>query len=196
MVTVQKSVLRKEAQRTRDRLTPAPDCIERASALFFQHINPTPDQIVSAYWPRNSEFDTTFVLKQLLKQGITCALPVTEKGQRIIKFAQWDESTKLISTAFDIMEPVTDASTQWVDPDIVIAPLLSFDHHGFRLGYGGGSYDMTLEQLRKRKSALVVGWAYAEQACPFNLPHEAHDIPCDWVITPQEAHHYPQKKGL
>ena len=49
-----------------------------------------------------------------------------------------------------------------VDPDIVLVPMLAFDAKGCRLGYGGGYYDRTLA-LRKRKSVVVVGFAYDEQ---------------------------------
>ena len=33
-------------------------------------------------------------------------------------------------------------------PDILIVPMLAFDAAGYRLGYGGGVYDRTLQKLR------------------------------------------------
>ena len=33
-------------------------------------------------------------------------------------------------------------------PDILIVPMLAFDTAGYRLGYGGGFYDRTLQKLR------------------------------------------------
>ncbi len=194
MVTIQKSVLRKEALRARNRLTLSEDYSENARDLFFKHINPQKGQIISAYWPINREFDTAPIMEKLVEQGITCALPVTIKGQRILQFAKWDENTKLEPKTHGIMEPVIADDTEMVDPDIVISPLLAFDRHGYRLGYGGGNYDATLEQLMEKKPVTVVGLAYAEQACLFNLPRDPHDIPCDWVITPEQAHRYEKEE--
>jgi len=190
MVTVQKSVLRKEALRARRRLDIDPKWAKRARDLFFKHVKPQKGDIVSAYWPINNEFDPLPILERLEKKGIQCALPVTERGQRLMRFALWDGKIKMEPKTHGIMEPVVNDSTEFVDPTIVISPLLAFDRHGFRLGYGGGNYDMTLEKLLEDHPVTVVGLAYEQQAYKFNLPHEEHDIPCDWVITPEKAHRF------
>ena len=48
-----------------------------------------------------------------------------------------------------IREPKPEAAE--VEPDILLVPLLAFDRAGYRIGYGGGYYDLTLAQLRARK---------------------------------------------
>lgn len=63
--------------------------------------------------------------------------------------------------------------------DVIIAPVLGFDHDNHRLGLGGGWYD---KFLAKQKGALKIGLAW--QMCFIqNLPHEAHDIALDKIIT-------------
>ena len=64
-------------------------------------------------------------------------------------------------------------------PDLVLVPLLSFDAHGYRLGYGGGYYDRSLALL---KNSHAVGIAYAGQEVE-HLPREDHDHPLDAVLT-------------
>src|SRR6185503_17417551 len=101
----------------------------------------------------------------------------------------WKDGDPLAEGAFGIMQPSTDAP-KWVDPDIVVVPLLAFDRRGYRLGYGSGYYDVTLAALRAKKKIVAVGLGYGQQAVLFNLPSEPHDEKLDWVITPQKAHSF------
>lgn len=67
--------------------------------------------------------------------------------------------------------------------DLVIVPVLGFDRHGFRLGYGGGYYD---KFLAGNKYSKAVGLAYS--FCELSvLPNEPHDIKLDGIITENEA---------
>jgi 5-formyltetrahydrofolate cyclo-ligase len=68
------------------------------------------------------------------------------------------------------------------EPEIVIVPLVAFDAHGGRLGYGGGFYDRTLDLLRSRRGTLAIGFAFAAQEAQ-NLPLEATDQPLDMIVT-------------
>jgi 5-formyltetrahydrofolate cyclo-ligase len=64
----------------------------------------------------------------------------------------------------------------------VIVPLVAFDRNGGRLGYGGGFYDRTLEQLRAVQPTLAIGFAYADQESA-DLPLESTDQPLDLIVT-------------
>jgi 5-formyltetrahydrofolate cyclo-ligase len=59
-------------------------------------------------------------------------------------------------------------------------PLLGFDKHGTRLGYGGGYYDRTLAMLSS--PPRLIGYAFASQEVD-HVPRDAHDIPLDAVVT-------------
>jgi 5-formyltetrahydrofolate cyclo-ligase len=65
---------------------------------------------------------------------------------------------------------------------VVFAPLLAFDRRGGRLGQGGGHYDRTLANLRRMKSVLVIGLAYAGQEL-HEIPMEPHDQRLDAILT-------------
>src|SRR5262249_41544479 len=148
--------LRHEALRHRDRIDPRSENAEHASPIFFENIKPQPGQVLALYWPKGREMDSRPILDDLLKAGFTCALPVIRKGEKEMGFSVWNESIPLVTGSFDVQQPAIDDDTQWVDPDIVIVPLLAFDRHGYRLGYGGGYYDATLHALRQKKEVLAV----------------------------------------
>ena len=67
-------------------------------------------------------------------------------------------------------------------PTVVILPLLAFDARGYRLGYGGGFYDRTLERLRSQGPLLSVGLAYSGQEME-DVPTEATDQRLDALVT-------------
>lgn len=64
--------------------------------------------------------------------------------------------------------------------------MLAFDRRGYRLGYGGGFYDRTLEKLRILKKVVAVGVAYHAQMVD-EVPIGPHDAPLDYVMTEQET---------
>ena len=67
-------------------------------------------------------------------------------------------------------------------------PLLAFDARGYRLGYGGGFYDRTLEGLRARGPVCAVGFAYGAQEVA-QVPTEPTDQPLDLIVTEAGARH-------
>jgi 5-formyltetrahydrofolate cyclo-ligase len=67
-------------------------------------------------------------------------------------------------------------------PDLIIAPLLAFDSRGGRLGQGGGLYDRTIRDLRRRGSVFVLGLAYAEQELE-TTPMGPEDERLDAILT-------------
>jgi 5-formyltetrahydrofolate cyclo-ligase len=60
--------------------------------------------------------------------------------------------------------------------------LLAFDTLGWRLGYGGGFYDRSLEGLRAKRRTLAVGFAYSAQQVDA-VPREATDQRLDAIAT-------------
>ena len=63
-----------------------------------------------------------------------------------------------------------------------IALALQLDRRLYRLGYGGGFYDRTLEGLRARGPVTAIGFAFAAQEVA-EVPIEATDQPLDLVVT-------------
>jgi len=74
------------------------------------------------------------------------------------------------------------AVAERVRPELLLVPLVGFDESGYRLGYGGGYYDLTIAQLRGRKTLAAVGLAFAVQEV-FTVPVTPRDAPLDLVLT-------------
>ena len=70
----------------------------------------------------------------------------------------------------------------FLQPDVVITPLVSFDCNGYRLGYGGGYYDRSFKELTAIKSVAAVGFAYSAQELR-TIPTESTDHKLDALVT-------------
>jgi len=65
--------------------------------------------------------------------------------------------------------------------EMIILPLLCFDKHGYRVGYGQGFYDRFLHQCRK--SVVKIGLSLFEPIDDIVDKHN-HDMKMDFCITP------------
>jgi 5-formyltetrahydrofolate cyclo-ligase len=117
----------------------------------------------------------------LVEQGCHVAFPRVVARDAGLEFHRVPDGEVLQPGAFGVHEPL--AHWPLVIPDILLVPLLAFDVHGTRLGYGGGFYDRTLSQLRVR----AIGIAYASQQMEL-LPRDGHDYPLDAVLTENGLH--------
>ena len=134
------------------------------------------DKPLAGYMAMRTEIDP---LPAMAAHAGPVAVPVIIAANQPLRFRQWSPDAPLIPGTFGAKIPADGA---WIEPEIVIVPLVAFDRRGFRLGYGGGFYDRTLEQLRARRPTLAVGFAFAAQELP-EVPVEATDQPLDAVIT-------------
>jgi 5-formyltetrahydrofolate cyclo-ligase len=126
-----------------------------------------------------------------LPRGATGALPVIEKRGKPLLFRAYREGDALEEKRWGIREPL--ASQPLREPDILLMPMLAFDDAGWRLGYGGGFYDRTLQVLRAKKTVVAIGLAYDEQRLE-NVVHADYDEPLDCVLTPSGLKRF-QRQG-
>ena len=182
---IEKSRLRAEAMTRRDALSA--DQRQAASEAIAARPFPLPIRtgtIVSGFMPLKSEINPLPLLRKLAGEGARLALPVIGgRGQPLV-MREWTWAEPLAAGVWGIREPLAQAPA--VDPDIVLTPLLAFDRARHRLGYGGGYYDLTIAQLRGRKTIVALGIAFAVQEA-FTVPVTPRDAPLDLVLTEREV---------
>lgn len=137
-------------------------------------------KIIAGYMPIRTEIDPRPAMTALHAQGATLCVPVIEGAGLPLMFREWTPEGALMPGPFGAQVP---AEGDWVAPELLIVPLVAFDHTLARLGYGGGFYDRTLERLRAQKPTQAIGFAYDAQEMP-NVPQEPTDQPLDALVTP------------
>jgi 5-formyltetrahydrofolate cyclo-ligase len=137
-------------------------------------------EAISGFFPYQSEISLLPLLTLLHGAGWTTAMPVVMGPGQPLIFRSWAPGEPVTPGIWEIPVPLETAAE--IQPDVLLVPMLAFDRGGYRLGYGGGFYDRTLEKLRKAKPVIAIGVAYSAQEMP-EVPHGPHDQPLDWVMT-------------
>lgn len=140
--------------------------------------------IISAYWPFRAEPDLRPLLRKWRDQGARIALPVVVAKAQPLIFREWHKGAALERGVWNIPFP---AQGPEIVPDIAIAPVVGFDPACFRLGYGGGFFDRTME--KHSCAPRLIGVGYDMQAIP-DIHPQAHDIAMECVLA-QSARHTP-----
>tara|TARA_Y100001960_G_C14711009_1_gene847021 strand:+ start:383 stop:928 length:546 start_codon:yes stop_codon:yes gene_type:complete len=145
----------------------------------LKSIIPTNNEIISGYYPVNSEVNILPFLKFLIKKDLVICLPFIFKANSHLLFKKFKLETRLIDGKYKIKVPDND---DYFEPSIILVPILSFDLNKNRLGYGGGYYDRTISYLVKKKKILTIGIAFDEQQIE-KIPSMNHDMKLDVVVT-------------
>ena len=173
---------RKAAARSaaRQRRRAAHGAVDPAPAVdaLLAALAPFQGRVLAGYMPIQTEIDPTPVMTAWAAHSPVC-LPVVVAPDQPLAFRRWYPDAAMTVGPFGVAVPLADVPAV---PEIVVVPLLAFDGEGARLGYGGGFYDRTLQQLRARGAVLAIGFAYAAQADP-DLPHDANDQRLDAIAT-------------
>jgi len=136
--------------------------------------------IVSGYWPMRGEPDLRGLLGRLHEAGHLTVLPVVVEKNAPLAFRRWYPGAAMEKGFWNIPVPV---DTETFTPQVLLAPVVGFDVKCYRLGYGGGYFDRTLDLLRALQvqfHAIGVGFAATQLSSIQPLPH---DIALDAVVT-------------
>ena len=157
--------------------------------------------VLLAYLSFGSEIDTREIIRHAWSQGKTVALPRCTEGTRDMRWFKVVSFDGLVKSRFGVDEPAVDPSLE-VDPAtltppadpkaphsanglraLALVPGLEFDLDGYRLGYGGGFYDVFLSAFGGASAGLCRNQFL--RTCP--LERGAYDLPVGIVITQDQV---------
>ena len=128
-------------------------------------------------WPIKGEYDARHFARTMRDRGALTALPVVVAQKKPLLFREWHPGVALATGALDIPYP---ADSVEVQPDAVILPMNGWDAQGYRLGYGGGYYDVTIARFTVRPLLVGVGFEFSRLSSIYPQPH---DEPMDVIMT-------------
>lgn len=167
---------------------------ERADAALHANVftclgSVRPGSVLGFCWPFKGEFDCRPLVLEAIARGCRAALPVVVAPRTPLAFREWVPGAPMEADHHGIPVPASEAAA--LAPDVVLLPMNGFDAKGYRLGYGGGYFDATIEALRAGNPELtVMGVAFAQQKLANALPSEPHDQRLDGLVTENGAHFF------
>ncbi|MFC2028761.1 5-formyltetrahydrofolate cyclo-ligase [Chloroflexota bacterium] len=159
---------------------------KQASSRICQHIRSWSifqrAEVVLTYIPMNGEVDLLPLLAGDSKRD--WVIPRIHSHSRMTLHPYHPQ--KLVRHKYGMLEP--DVSLPSVPPsrvDLVLVPGLAFDLQGWRLGYGGGFYDVFLSESPGLDALGVTYHAFLKD----ELLHMDHDIPVQHLVTEEGMLH-------
>lgn len=184
----QKSALRAAIDRLRRGLSPAEiarrSLAAQAKLLSLPPIAAAPrGATLALYLPLPGELDTEPIWEALAARGFRCAFPRVERESPRLHFYALAPGEAVERGPLGVRQPPAREELPLEAIDLFLVPGQAFDLQGGRLGRGKGYYDATLAEAPR---AERIGLGFEEQVIP-TVPMLPHDVPLDWIVTPERA---------
>jgi 5-formyltetrahydrofolate cyclo-ligase len=140
-------------------------------------------RIVSAYVHIGSEVRTRAIVLWALANGKRVIVPLTDRINRRLLFSEIrNPGRELQSGTFGIPEPRPKfrRPVALAQADVILVPGVAWDLRGYRIGYGGGYYDRSINHLSR--DVPRIGLAYEFQIVN-DVPRTSHDRRVDKIVT-------------
>jgi 5-formyltetrahydrofolate cyclo-ligase len=134
-----------------------------------------------------NEIDTKEIILLIQKQGGVPVVPKANFQTGALSHYVYEGIEQLELNEYGIPEPNYGKVINANQMDLVIVPLLIFDHLGHRVGYGKGFYDRFLQECNP--STLKIGLCDFEPVDHITDVNN-QDIALDFCITPKKTYSY------
>lgn len=139
---------------------------------------------VMVYASKEREVDTRVLISGLLERGTRVVVPIIEREGRRLRLSYLDTMDVLSPSTFSVPEPVGhEIPADPADVKVVVVPMMAFDRHGHRLGYGAGYYDRFLS---KNPHMEKIGVAFSCQEMDL-IPADENDVRMDIIVTEKDV---------
>lgn len=158
---------------------------------FFDFFHDEQLTAVHTFLPikKQNEVDITAIINELRMRKPECKIIISKSNFTSLdmKSFLFRPETHLKENKWGIAEPVEAELFKEEAIDMVLVPLLVFDLHGHRVGYGKGFYDRFLKKCRP--DTLKVGLSFEPPVTKISDVN-IHDVQLDYCVTPQQVYHF------
>lgn len=145
----------------------------------FYHIFLTIDE--------QKEVNTDFILNVLSGKDKHIVVPKSDfKTGKMTNYLLTD-ATIIKKNLLNIPEPIDGIIIHNDQIQVVFIPLLSFDKHGHRVGYGKGFYDKFLSECNSE--TIKIGLSFFEPEDKIKGVFDS-DVSMDFCVTPNQVHEF------
>lgn len=134
-----------------------------------------------------NEVDTENITRYLTfkNPGLKTVVPKINLDEGEMRHYIFNDDVEMKPNDFGIIEPVKGQKVNANEIDLVITPLLAFDKHGYRVGYGKGFYDKFFPQCNSEVIRVGLSFFDAEEEIENINPF---DVPLHYCITPSTVY--------
>ncbi len=141
-------------------------------------------EYLHVYINTGSEPDTYPLLKQAWADSKKVVVPISQPESSDLQHSFYEENDELSTGHYGISVPkyarLITKEELFASKVLVIVPLVAFNQHLYRAGYGKGYYDRFLQA----RNCFAFGYAFSLAFCQ-DLVAEAHDVQMDAIVTEQ-----------
>ncbi len=142
---------------------------------------------ISIYLDTGSEVRTREIVDWALANGKRVIVPITDRVNKKLIFSElMSPNRELEKGAFAILEPKPEFRRRVLleEADVVLLPGVAWDRRGYRIGYGAGYYDRSINSLQKNMARI--GLAYEFQLVP-SIPTTRYDRRVEEIVTERQV---------